>query len=184
MFLVLVKEVAETKIVAPAPKNARGGSWEGSRNARGVPRGVQKLSGCQCSGKISRRDKNCCPSTYKRPGGPERGPGMPGGSLGGSRNRRVANAVVKKVAKMKMVTPAATNALGVLGGVQERPGGPSGGSRNRGDANAPFFPSSQCRCTAFSILNSRMQGTGFAGSSHSRIQNRKGRASLHCKSES
>ena len=84
---------------------------------------------------------------------------------------------------MKIVAPAATNAQGVLGGVQERPGGPSGGSRNRGDANAPFFPSSQCRCTAFSILNSRMQGTGFAGSSHSRIQNRKGRASLHCTEE-
>ena len=53
------------------------------------------------------------------------------------------------------------------------------GGRLQGcEDTATFFPDSQCRCTAFSILNSRMQGTGFAGSSHSRIQNRKGRASL------
>jgi hypothetical protein len=129
IFFNYLNLVAETEIVTPAPTNAQG-VLGGVQERPGVPRGVQKLSSCQCSGKISRRDKNRTPSTYKRPGGPERGPGMPGGSLGGSRNRRVANAVVKKVAKMKMVTPAATNALGVLGGVQERPGGPSGGSRN------------------------------------------------------
>ena len=40
----VVKQVPETKIVAPAHTNARG-SWEGSRNARGVPRGVQKSQG-------------------------------------------------------------------------------------------------------------------------------------------
>ena len=44
------------------------------------------MSSCQCSSKISCRDKNRCPSTYKRPEGPGRGPGTPRGSLGWSRN--------------------------------------------------------------------------------------------------
>ena len=124
-----------SKISRRAPTNARGVLGR-VQERPGVPQGVQKSSSCQCNSKISRRYENCRPSSYKRLGGPWRGPGTPGGSLGESRNRR--------------------------------------------DSNTPFSPSSQCRCTAFSILNSRMQGTGFAGSSHSRIQNRKGRASLHC----
>ena len=45
--------------------------------------------------KLSRRDKNRRPSTYKRLGGPGRGPETPGGVPRGSRSCRVANAVVK-----------------------------------------------------------------------------------------
>ena len=33
--------------------------------------------------KLSRRDKSCRPSTYKRPGGPGKGPETPGGPSGG-----------------------------------------------------------------------------------------------------
>ena len=106
-----------SKISRRAPTNA-GGVLGRVQERPGVPQGVQKLSSCQCNSKISRRYENCRPSSYKRLGGPWRGPGTPGGSLGESRNRR--------------------------------------------DSNTPFSPSSQCRCTAFSFLNSRMRGTGPA----------------------
>ena len=81
--------------ISPQDLQTPGGSWEGSRNARGVPRGVprgvQNLSSCQCSIKISCRDKNRRPSTYKRLGGPGRGPGTPRGSLGGSSTIQVTS---------------------------------------------------------------------------------------------
>ena len=71
-----------TKISRRAPKNARGVLGR-VQERPGVPQGVQKLSSCQCNSKIIRRDKNCRPSSYKDLGGPGRGPGTPGGSLGG-----------------------------------------------------------------------------------------------------
>ena len=45
-------------------------------------------SQCQFSGKIGPWDENRRPSTYKRPGGPGRGPGTPVGSLGGVQKSR------------------------------------------------------------------------------------------------
>ena len=48
-------------------------------------------------------------------------------------------------------------------------------------AEAPTISSDlQCRCRSVWILNSRMQGTGFAGSLHSRIQNPNCPASYQC----